>query len=117
MDCPCMGPVHDVEQRQARLVLVSKSDGIGCGCQGLLTEIGREKNLMELGHTRLRVRDIGPNRENRARSLPEDLLGDGAHEQLPGARTAMSAYHQQINVMLADKPAEHFPDIAYPAQC
>jgi hypothetical protein len=112
-----MRPLQDVEQRQACLVFLSKRNGIRRGCQRLLTEIGREKNLIELGHTLLLAHDLGPNREDRARSLPEYLLGDGSHEQLPGAGMAATANHKQINVMLADKPAEHVPDVAYPTQC
>src|SRR5208282_3810496 len=110
-------PGDDVKQRQTCLVFLSKRNGIRRGRHGFLTEIGCEKNLIELGYTPLLVHNIGPNREDRTRSLAEDLLGDGAHEQLTGAGTAMTADHKQINVMLADKPAEHVPDIAHSGQC
>jgi len=95
-------------------VFLSKRNSVGCGCHGLPTEIGREKNLIELGHTLLLADDIGPNREDGTKCLPEYLLGDGAHHQFPGAGATMSANHNQVNVMFADKLGEYVPDIAYP---
>src|SRR5271166_670654 len=104
---------QNVEQRQACLVFLSKRNSIRRGCHGLLAEIGREKNLIELGHALLLADDIGPNREDRTSSPPEYLFGDGAHHQFPGPGATMSTNHDQVDVMFADKLGEHVPDIAY----
>ena len=95
-------PLHDMEQRKPRLMLMSQRDGIGGSRGSLFAKIGGEKNVIELGYTAFLIHDLGPNREDGATSLAKYRFCDRPHEQLAGAGASMTANDDKVDIVLDD---------------